>query len=291
MPRVCPRYLLILSFLNIPINERVSQLLCLHHILTVGAIGHSIYESGFWVLRVVAIHSIWVVSRIASSLQNRCLTRRNDRIKRWPISRCLPCKLQEIPLSQRYRQHVKSLYVPIPTSLSSAWSRSTSSPKHKCPLRPLTLSILPPAKDEKITAFGYASTSAVTEEGQQVKFCLNPSTSIGIVTEVYPGLGDRALLSFPSFQVKTQFIGGMSGGPIFSGYDDDPIAYGVVLWPMAGIRIDHNIPGVISKGPYTILELARAGLMSVNDWDCVEANVELFEEADGKRRIRLRISP
>jgi hypothetical protein len=166
-------------------------------------------------------------------------------------------------------------------------------------LRAPTLSILPPAKDVKIAAFGYASTSTMTEDGKQVKFHLNPSTSIGVVTEVYPELRDRALLSFPSFQMKTHFIGGMSGGPIFneagelcglicSGYDDDPIAYGVVLWPMTGIRIDHNVPRVISKGPYTILELAKAGLMSVNGWEYVETNVEPFEEADGTKRIRLR---
>lgn len=139
----------------------------------------------------------------------------------------------------------------------------------------------------------------MTEDGQQVKFQLNPSTSIGVVTEVYPELRDSALLSFPSFQVKTHFIGGMSGGPIFneagelcglicSGYDDDPIAYGVVLWPMTGIRIDDIIPAVISKLPYTILELAKAGLMSVKGWEYVETNVEPFEEADGKRMIRLR---
>jgi S1-C subfamily serine protease len=170
-------------------------------------------------------------------------------------------------------------------------------------LRAPTMSILPPAKGEKIAAFGYASTSTLTEDGQQVKFGLNPSSSMGVVAEVYPELRDRALLSFPSFEIKTHFIDGMSGGPVFnqagelcglicSGYDvdpdDDPIAYGVVLWPMTGIRIDHNIPGVISPPPYTILELARAGLMNVEGWEYVEKNVEPFEETDGKKRIRLR---
>jgi len=56
--------------------------------------------------------------------------------------------------------------------------------------------------------------------------------------------------------VEAHFIGGMSGGPIFnqagelcglvcsggSGDEDVPISNGVVLWPMAGIRIDHRIP-------------------------------------------------
>jgi S1-C subfamily serine protease len=159
--------------------------------------------------------------------------------------------------------------------------------------------ILPPAKGEKITAFGYASTSTILEEGLQLKFGLNPSLSEGVVTEVYPLSRDSVMLSFPSFEVKTHFIGGMSGGPIFneageicglicSGYDDTPVAYGVVLWPMTGIRIDHSVPKVVSEGPFTILELARAGLMHVIGWEYVESNVESFEDIDGTKRVRLK---
>jgi hypothetical protein len=107
------------------------------------------------------------------------------------------------------------------------------------------------------------------------------------------------LLSFPSFEVKTHFIGGMSGGPIFneagelcglicSGYDDAPIAYGVVLWPMTGIRIEHDVPVVVSKPPYTILELAKVFVMNVPDWKYVEENVEPFEDPNGTKRIRLK---
>ena len=94
----------------------------------------------------------------------------------------------------------------------------------------------------------------------------------------------------------------MSGGPIFnqagelcglicsgsSGDEDVPVANGVVLWPMVGIRIDHRISGVISEPPYTILELARAGLMDVRDWQYVEANVEEYEDPDGIKKIRLK---
>src|ERR1035441_3275971 len=166
-------------------------------------------------------------------------------------------------------------------------------------LKAPTLSILPPVKGENVAAFGYASTSTATEEGQQIKFPLNPSTSVGVVTEVYPESRDSALLSFPSFEMKTHFIGGMSGGPIFnekgelcglicSGYDDAPVAYGVVLWPMTGIRIEHTIPEVVSEGPYTILELAKVGLMNVPGSEYVEANVEPFEDPNGTKRIRLK---
>jgi hypothetical protein len=56
-----------------------------------------------------------------------------------------------------------------------------------------------------------------------VEFGLNPDTSTGVVTEVYPELRDSALLSFPCFEIETHFIGGMNG-------KGDPIAYSVVLW-------------------------------------------------------------
>jgi hypothetical protein len=71
-------------------------------------------------------------------------------------------------------------------------------------LRAPIMSVLPPAKGEKIAAFGFASTHIVREEGQQVEFGLNPITSPGVVTDVYPESRDSALLSFPSFEVQTQ---------------------------------------------------------------------------------------
>ena len=139
----------------------------------------------------------------------------------------------------------------------------------------------------------------VREEGQQVEFGLNPTTSPGVVTEVYPESRDSALLSFPCFEIEALFIGGMSGGPIFNeagelcglicaGFDHAPVAYGVVLWPMIGMRIDHSIPGVANKGPYTILEVVRSGLLKVIGWEFVEANAETFEGLNGRERIRLK---
>ena len=174
--------------------------------------------------------------------------------------------------------------------------------KAQPPLAPLRLSILPPIKGEKIVAFGFAATSVAAESGEQVKLDLNPSTAMGTVTDVFPEKRDSCLLSFPSYQVEAHFIGGMSGGPIFnqagelcglvcsggSGDEDIPISNGVVLWPMAGLRIDHRIPSVITEPPYTILELARVGLMDVPDWQYVETHVEEYEDPDGTRKIRLK---
>jgi len=57
---------------------------------------------------------------------------------------------------------------------------------------------------------------------------------------------------------------------------------------MAGIRIDHRIPSVITEPPYTILELARVGLMDVPDWQYVETHIEQYEDPDGTKKIRLK---
>lgn len=171
----------------------------------------------------------------------------------------------------------------------------------------LRMNILPPMKGEKITAFGYASTSVVDENGEQATFQLNPSISIGTVTEVFPEKRDSCNLPFPSYEIEGYFIDGMSGGPIFNGsgelcglicsglddasmeyFNEPPVSWGAVLWPMVGIRIDHHIPGVMSPPPYTIIELARAGLMDVWGWQYVESNAEPFEVADGTKMIRLK---
>jgi hypothetical protein len=68
------------------------------------------------------------------------------------------------------------------------------------------------------------------------------------VTEVYPELRDGALLSFPCFEIETHSSAGLRGEAIFdeagelfgllwSGHEDDPIAYGVFLWPV--VRYTH----------------------------------------------------
>jgi hypothetical protein len=45
---------------------------------------------------------------------------------------------------------------------------------------------------------------------------------------------------------------------------------------------------VITKPPYTILELARVGIMDVLDWQYVQTHVEQYEDPDGTKKIRLK---
>jgi len=171
--------------------------------------------------------------------------------------------------------------------------------KAQLPLRSLRLNILPPVKGEKIAGVGYPSTSVVAKTPDQVEFKLNPSISEGTVTKVFPEKRDSSELSFPTYEIEAHFVGGMSGGPIFneagelcglisSGYDEAPIEYGAVLWPMVGIRIDHPIPEADMEPPYTIIELARSGVMDVRGWEYVHANAEPYVDSDGTRKIRLR---
>jgi hypothetical protein len=50
------------------------------------------------------------------------------------------------------------------------------------------MKVLPPVEGERIAAFGFASTQILKEGGQQVEFGVNPITSPGVVTGVFPGV-------------------------------------------------------------------------------------------------------
>ncbi|MDR5726966.1 MAG: serine protease [Terriglobia bacterium] len=163
------------------------------------------------------------------------------------------------------------------------------------------LRVLPPDMGESVTAFGYASSSVITLEGNQLNLSLNPLTALGTVTEVYPERRDRGMLSFPSFQVQGHFIGGMSGGPIYnsigeicglvcSGDNDAPNANGVVLWPILVVMISHQGFGVTCTREYRMSELAHHGRLSLKDFDKVANHVELVDEPLGKGWLRLKSS-
>jgi V8-like Glu-specific endopeptidase len=164
-----------------------------------------------------------------------------------------------------------------------------------------TLSVLPPKEGENVSAFGYASSSVISLEGNQLNLSLNPLTAAGTVTEVYPQRRDMGTLSFPSFQVEAHFIGGMSGGPIYNssrelcglvcyGPADAPIAYGVTLWPVLGVMISHEGYGLTCKAEYALAQLSAYGLLEMKGYDKVMNNVEVEPDPMGKGWIRL-ISP
>ena len=162
-----------------------------------------------------------------------------------------------------------------------------------------TLNVLPPTVGERVMAVGYAASKVLDEDGEQMLLSLNPSTSAGVVTHVYPEYRDLGMLHFPCFEIETHYVGGMSGGPIYneggdlcglvcSGQDGAPIAYGVALWPILGVHITHEGQGMICRTPYPISALASVGLLFLKHWDLVAANVEFIEEPSGKKRVRLK---
>lgn len=161
-----------------------------------------------------------------------------------------------------------------------------------------TLSVLPPALGEKVTAFGYASSSVIAFADNKPILSLNPLTASGTVTGVYPERRDRGMLSFPCFQVEALFKGGMSGGPIYNSAgelcglvcscdNDAPIAYGVVLWPILVSMISHQGFGVSCTESYRMADLADHGRLNVKGYDKVVNNVEVEEDPMGNGWIRL----
>lgn len=162
----------------------------------------------------------------------------------------------------------------------------------------LKLNLLPPTLGERVVGFGYAASGVEMFDAGQIRLALNPSTTGGLVTAVFPEYRERGMLSFPCFQINTHFIGGMSGGPLFNeagelcglicaGRDGEPVSYGATLWPAMGTSITHQGPGMVCKGPYPVFEMAQVGLLAASGWDRVAKRIEIESGPFGEERLRL----
>ncbi len=172
----------------------------------------------------------------------------------------------------------------------------------------VALTLLPPAVGETIVGFGYPSSvgEIVPGERPQLRFVLQPHTTVGVVTQVFEERRDRGLLTFPCFELNARFEGGMSGGPLFNskgqlcglicaslhGMDEQTsyVSYGATLWPAMGTNIEFQGPGLICKGPYPIFELAKIGVMHAIEWEDVIQRIVLESDDDGRKWPRLRPS-
>jgi S1-C subfamily serine protease len=163
----------------------------------------------------------------------------------------------------------------------------------------LKLNLLPPVVGERVVGFGYAASRVEMTEGGRMQLSLNPSTTGGLVTAVFPEYRDRGMLKFPCFEIHAHFIGGMSGGPLFNNAgevcglicasrDGEPIAYGATLWPAMGTIITHQGPGMVCKAPYPVFEMAQVGLLNATGWDQVVKRIEIETDPFGVERLRLR---
>ena len=160
------------------------------------------------------------------------------------------------------------------------------------------LNLLPPPVNERVAGFGYPSSVSKILDSGEIRLELHATTTCGMVTRVYPELRDLGMLRFPCFEINAYFIGGMSGGPLFNeageicglicaSQDGQPISYGATLWPAFGTQITHQGPGMISKGPYPVFEMATVGILHATGWEQIAPRVKIETDPFGEQRLRL----
>jgi trypsin-like peptidase len=162
----------------------------------------------------------------------------------------------------------------------------TSLPGEKIAWKQPRLRVLPPPPGQHVVAFGYRQGQITVTEGEdgQHHIVLNdrPTTSMGVVRQVYPAGRDKVMLPFPCFEIEARFDPGMSGGMVVDetgalcglicaslqhgDLDAPPISYVASLWPMlktviSGDRGDRYPRGV----SYPLIDLAVDGIIAVND--------------------------
>jgi len=168
----------------------------------------------------------------------------------------------------------------------------------------LRLRALPPEVGDVVAAFGYplSSVDAVSREPLELRWSIAPYTTQGVVTQVFAERRDRALLSFPCFEINARFEPGMSGGPIFNAQGHlcgiisaalteisgpTRVAYGAALWPVFGTNIDFAGPGLIVGGFYPFFELRSVGYIAESGWDEVAKRVRIAHDVDGGEYLSL----
>jgi hypothetical protein len=170
----------------------------------------------------------------------------------------------------------------------------------------LTLRASPPLEGSRVAAFGYSGSNveAISREPNlQLRWGLNPATTDGIVLTVLNEMRDRSLLNFPCFEINARFEGGMSGGPVFNEAGElcgivcssvtpeqgvSHIAYSATLWPVLGVLIDFEAPGIVVSGPYTIADMARIGQVHLRGWEALAPRVAVVRDETGRERLVLR---
>jgi hypothetical protein len=140
---------------------------------------------------------------------------------------------------------------------------------------------MPPAVGERISAFGYPKTDVDASQGA-LNITLNPYTSVGEVTEIFPVKRDSGLLRFPCYSTNARFEHGMSGGPIFNddgnvcgiicdglpheeGVDDH--SHGSTLWPLSGFLVDLPISPDPPEPPYFARTLFERNIVTGLGWE------------------------
>jgi hypothetical protein len=164
------------------------------------------------------------------------------------------------------------------------------------------LRVLPPPVGQAVVAFGYRESQITVTLGanDQHHIVLNdrPTTSIGIVRQVYPAGRDAVMLPFPCYEIEARFDPGMSGGMVIDEtgalcglicaslqHNDPnapPISYVASLWPMLKTVISADRGDRYPRGvSYPVIDLAIDGLIAVNDLHALDP-----KDFPGKELIR-----
>lgn len=169
----------------------------------------------------------------------------------------------------------------------------------------LSLDLRPLQVGAKIAAFGYHTPRiSHDQDSHQPIFywTLSPTTSTGIVTEVFHERRDSAFLKFPCYQTSALFRPSMSGGPAltesgclcglvcsgidFGQADAEPVSYVTALWPSMATPVSIDRKGFPRGVTYPVLDLARHGYIHAIGWE----NVVLTVNPDtGRPRVMYRL--
>lgn len=150
------------------------------------------------------------------------------------------------------------------------------------------LQLVPPGIGTKVAAFGYRESTTIIDRHEDslltVTWNEKPTTSLGIVTEIYPDRRDSVMLNFPSFQTDARFEPGMSGGPVFSDQgelvgivctglasdgSDEPVSTATSIWPLMGLCLRTRLEGDSAEKEYSVRDLAARGIVHTNNLDKV----------------------
>ena len=159
------------------------------------------------------------------------------------------------------------------------------------------VNVLPPSVGEAIVGIGYAGSKMLGKVPGGSLIGLRPTAALGRVIANYDHYHSRGFLEFPCFEIRAQFIGGMSGGPIFNeagelcglvcaGDDNHAIAWAVTLWAAVVTGITHDADQTPLVQAMPVWAFLRKGGTLVGSEGLGE-RVVLEDDPMGKKTIKL----
>jgi hypothetical protein len=170
-----------------------------------------------------------------------------------------------------------------------------SVPEKKIEWRSPLIRVTPPPSGQRVLAFGYRESQIEVTRGPDgaphIELNDIPTTSAGVVGEIFPERRDASMLTFPCFEVRARFPHGMSGGLVIdeqgalcglvcSGFQLDdqnelPLSYAATMWPMLTTEISSDRGDAYPRGAkYPVIDLVIDKLLAAVGLE--ELNPEFF---------------